>query len=187
VWLPLRPAPDPVSRGGGLIFIARLAPGVGPEEAQAGLAVVAQRLTADYPGVYADGPLRLFIEPLQRVLTRDVVRPLWVLAGAIALVLVIGCVNIANLMTARARARASELAVRHALGAGRLRVARQFLTEAALLGAIGAGGGFGLAHFGVALLGWLQPSHLPRQATIAVTGDVALFVAAVALLVTPPA
>jgi putative ABC transport system permease protein len=184
VWLPLRVVPDPVSRGQGPVFIARLAPGVDADKARAGLEVVARRLTTDYPSAYAEGPLRLFIEPLQDVLTRDVVRPLWVLAGAIALVLVIGCVNIANLMTARARSRESELAVRHALGAGRLRLARQFFCEAALLGTIGAAGGFGLAHAGVALLDWLQPSHLPRQATVAVTGDVALFVAALALLVT---
>lgn len=184
VWYPLRLVPDPVSRGQGPIFMARLAPGIDAEEAQAGLEVVASRLTADLPQVYASGPLRLFIEPLQRVLTRAVVRPLWVLAGAIALVLVIGCVNIANLMMARARARAPELAVRHALGAGRLRLARQFVSEAALLGATGAAGGFGLAHLGVALLGWLEASHLPRQATVAVTGDVALFVAALALIVT---
>jgi putative ABC transport system permease protein len=184
VWLPLRVTRDSANRGGGLLFIARLAPGVDAERAQAGLEVVAKRFTADNPSAYANGPLRLFVEPLQQVLTRAVVRPLWVLAGAIALVLVIGCVNIANLMMARARARASELAVRHALGAGRLRLARQFLSEAALLGAIGAVGGFALAHAGVALLDWLEPSHLPRETTIAVTSDVALFVAALALLVT---
>jgi predicted permease len=181
VWFPWRFETDRRSRG--QIAIARLAPGVSLEAAQARLDALTARLVRDHPADYGTGGLRLFVKPLHEVMTAAVRRALWVLAGAVALVLIIGCVNVGNLMLARGRARARELAVRRALGAGQLRLARQLFTEAAVLSLIGAVMGFALAHAGVAIVEWLGPSHLPRQSTIRVTGEVALFTALIGVAV----
>jgi predicted permease len=165
------------------LTLARLAPGVTVQHAQARLDLIADRSVTQHPASYVSGGLRLFVMPLQDKLTGDVREALWVLAGAVAFVLVIGCVNVATLMLARARAREQEMAVRRALGAARMRLVRQLFTEAALLGLAGAVLGFVLAHIGVAMVDWLQPAHLPRQATIAVTREVALFIGAITLVV----
>ena len=170
-------------RGRGQVAIARLARGVSLETAQAQLEALARRFVLDHAAVYAKGGLRLFATPLHEVMTADVRRALWVLAGAVAFVLIIGCVNVGNLMLARGRARAREIALRRALGAGQVRLARQLLTEAAVLSLLGAVAGFALTHVGVTLVEWLGPTHLPRQSTIRVTGDVAVFTAAVGIAV----
>lgn len=181
VWFPRGFGTDRRNRSH--LTLARLAPGVTLEEAQARLDLVAQRNLSAFASAYADGGLRFLAVPLQDKLTGDVRLALWILAGAVAFVLLIGCVNVATLMLARARARQQEMAVRRALGAGRLRLVRQLFTEAFLLGLIGAVAGLMLAHAGVGVVDWLRPAHLPRQATIDVTLEAALFVAALTLLV----
>lgn len=181
VWFP-RPFDDN-RRDRGQASIARLAPGVSLDDTRARLGLLAQRFAADYPAMYDRGGLRLHAAPLHDLLTANVTRSLWVLAGAIAAVLLIGCVNIANLMLARIRARSREFAIRQALGAGRARLAQQLLGEAAVLAAIGAACGFALAFAGVRLLGWLNPS-LPRGSTVTVTTEAAMFVAGIAVLAT---
>ena len=179
VWF-LRPFEhDRRSRGPGTI--ARLAPGVSIEAARARLEVLARRFTADHATDSMDGNLRLEARPLQEVLTADARPAMWVLAAAVAFVLLIGCVNIGNLMLARARARAPEMAVRQALGAGRTRLVRQLFTETAVLALVGGAAGLLLAYFGVALIDWLRPGHLPRQSQITVNGPVVLFTGALAI------
>ena len=165
------------------LTLARLAPTVTLDAAQTRLDLVAQRSVAAHPASYPESGLRMYVARLQDKLTGDVRQALWVLAGAVAFVLVIGCVNIATLMLARGRARQQEMAMRRALGAGRLRLVRQLFTEAALLGVAGAVLGFGLAHVGVDVVDWLKPAHLPRQTTIDVTIEAALFIGALTLLV----
>ena len=120
----------------------------------------------DYPGDYGGVPFRLFAEPLQDALTAQARPALWVLGGAVAFVLLIGCANVANLMVARARQRAPEIAIRRALGREPGPRRRQLLTEVAVLIAIGAALGFALAYGGVGLVDWLRPTHLPRQSQI---------------------
>jgi predicted permease len=181
VWFPTGFETERRSRGP--ISIARLAPGVTLAAAQSRLDAVSERVRRDYPADYADGGLRLSVVPLAHVLTADVSRALWVLGGAVGFVLVIGCVNVGNLLLARARTRRREMAMRRALGAGQLRLVRQLLAEAAVLSALGALAGFALAGAGVSLVEWLGPAHLPRQDSIRITGEVAAFTAVLAIAV----
>lgn len=175
VWFPRPFERDRRSRGPGTI--ARLGPGVSIDAARARLEVIARRFVVDHATDYVDGNLRLDVRPLPEVLTADARPALRVLAAAVGFVLLIGCVNVGNLMLARARARAPEMAVRQALGAGRGRLARQLFTETAVLVLLGGAVGMLLAYAGVALVEWLRPAHLPRQSQITVNGAVVLFTA----------
>ena len=170
-------------RGRGQSTIARLAPGVSLGEAQRRLDVLSSRFMTDHPADYADGPVRLYAEPLLQQLTADVGPALWALGGAVAFVLLIGCVNIGNLMLARARFRAAEMAVRHSLGGSRRRLIAQVFTETATLACAGGIAGLLLAHAGVAVIEWLRPMHLPRQSTIRVDWAVVAFTAVVSIAV----
>ena len=181
VWFPRPIEQDRRSRG--QATVGRLKPGVSLETAQARLDVLSTRLMNDHAKDYFDGPLRLSVRPLQDVLTEPVRPALLVLAAAVGFVLLIGCVNVGNLMLARARVRAPEMAVRQALGAGRGRLARQLVTETTILVLIGASLGFAMAYAGVSLIDWLRPVHLPRQSQITVNGSVAIFTATVAMVV----
>ena len=203
VWFPR--GFDPDRRWRGQISLAKLAPSVSLESVQNRLEVLSARFVADHAADYksmglgniapvrgvaedrasrdADRALRLVVRPLHDTLTAGVKPALWVLAGAVGFVLLIGCVNIANLMTARARARAQEMAVRRALGAAQGRLTLQLFTEAAVLSVLGTVCGFALAYGGVAVIEWLRPAHLPRQSTVMVTTDVAWFTALLAVMV----
>ena len=182
VWFPTGWESDRRSRG--QATIARLAPGVSLVDAQARLDVLADVSVREYPSDYGDGGLRFSVAPLDELLTADVRGALWALAGAVFFVLIIGCVNVGNLMLSRSRARAREMAVRRALGAAQRRLFRQLFTEAAILCALGGGLGVLVAEFGVSLVEWLGPTHLPRQSTITVNGEVAAFIGGVAVLST---
>lgn len=178
LWTPSAP-PDDVeqSRGGfWLRVVARLAEGATIERAATELAELGARLEAAYPESNTDMSFRAV--PLRDDLVEDTRAGLLVLLGAVALVLLIACVNVANLLLARASGRTQELAVRAALGAGRGRIFRQVLTESLVLAALGGAVGTALAFLGTDLLMSLAPEGTPRIADVAVDGRVLAFTAA---------
>ena len=177
--LPRDFAPSLLYRG--LPLLGRLTPGVTVAQAQAELDTSTARFVARHPSAYPRG-LRLTVRPLGEVVTRDVKPALMALAAAVGFVLLIACVNVANLLLARAKRRERELAVRRALGATRLRLIRQLLAENLILALLGGAVGLLLARLGVAVLDWLRPVHLPRQSEIAVDGVVILWTAGVTLV-----
>src|SRR5262249_12142012 len=141
--------------------IARLKSGVTPRQAQAELDTIMGRLGAQYPD--DDRGYRAVVEPfLEKVIGAVVRRALLVLFGAVGLVALIACANVANLLLARAVGRPQEIAVRSALGANRWRLIRQLLTESSLLAILGGAAGLILAMWGTDLLKWLSPEDLPR-------------------------
>ena len=109
------------------------------------------------------------------LVTRDAKPALMAVAGAVGFVLLMACVNVANLMVARTKTRDRELAVRRALGATRLRLVRQLLAENLVFTVLGGAGGVFLARVGIDILEWLRPVHLPRQSEIAIDGVVLLW------------
>src|SRR6185503_12725230 len=183
-WMPLsNMGPDAIGRQRGSRFldvIGRLAPGATIQQAHDEMASIS-RLTAERePG--ARGWTDVVTLPVREALVGDVRRPLVLLLGAVAFVLLITCVNIAGLLLARATARQRELAVRSALGAGRGRILRQLLTESVVLALIGGALGVALAYAGVGALRALGASELPRAAAIRIDGTVMLYAFAVSTL-----
>jgi len=166
--------------GMGMNAVARLEPGVSLEQARADMERVTQNLAAAYPD--ANSKTSATVVPLKEKIVGDVRPYLLVLLAAVFFVLLIACVNVANLQLARAMQRAREFAIRAALGAGRLRVIRQLLTESVLLSLCGGGLGLLLASWGTqAALGFL-PEGLPRAEEIRMDSRVMIFTLAISVL-----
>lgn len=157
---------------------ARLKPGATLAQAQAELTVIGRRLAEQYP---KSNKGRTFIAEPLRPNVGDVRSTLWLLLGAVSLVLLIACVNVASLLLARAVSRERELAMRVALGAGRGRLARQCLTESAVLALGGGVLGILLAAAGVRPFVTFWPGSLPRAAEVQLDWHVLLFALAISL------
>ncbi len=171
LWIPL--VQDPLfgswmeRRGGHWLQVTgRLKPGVSVTQAQTELDGIGARLAKTFPAENNGWAIRMV--PLQEMIVENAKTPLLVLLGAVGLVLLIACANIANLLLTRATSRAREIAVRTALGAGRARIVRQLLSETAVLGLLGGVTGIALAYWGVQGLSSLLPSSLPRVNAIRV-------------------
>jgi predicted permease len=178
------PRPQP---SGAIYFysvIARMKRGIATDRAERDLTLINQRLESAYPQKFSRGraTAQTRVVGLHDRLVGNVRPALLVLAGAVALVLLIVCVNISNLLLARAIARQREIAVRIALGASRARVLRQLLTEGMLLACLGGLAGLAVAFGGVKLLRAIAPSSVPHIEAAHIGGAVLGFNIAIAVL-----
>jgi putative ABC transport system permease protein len=154
----------------------RLKPGVTAARARAELDLLAHRFQQQYPDIYTPGSgWGMHAVPIHEDLVGNVRRTLLILFGAVGLVLLIACSNVANLLLARATSRHKEVAIRTALGASRAGLIRQFLTEGLLLSFLGALLGLLLAFWITRLLTGLNPGNIPRLGEVRLDGGVLLF------------
>lgn len=178
LWIPL--VQDPFFSGlmtkpgaRGLRVIGRLKPGLSMKQAQAAMGTMSTRLAGEFPA--RDSGFTVRLETERNDIVGNAGSSLMVLLGAVGLILLIACANIANLLLSRATLRAREIAVRIALGAQRARITRQLLTESTLLGLLGGIAGVLLAYGGVRGLRALLPQSLPRAQEIHVYGWVLIY------------
>jgi putative ABC transport system permease protein len=153
--------------------IGRLGDGVSLEQARADLEAVAAGIAAENPDTQAGWSVTLV--PAHAQIVGDVASTLWVLFGAVLLVLVIACANVANLVLARSTRSAKDFAVRAAFGAGRFALVRRSLVESSLLAALGGGAGMALAWWGTGVLAAIVPATVPRADRIGVDATVLAF------------
>ncbi|HEY6269442.1 MAG TPA: ABC transporter permease [Candidatus Acidoferrum sp.] len=183
IYTPLGQSTDPRMRNRGAFFLhvlGRLQSNVTLPQAQTEMSVIAHRLAVQYPD---DNQGRdMVTHPLSQEVVGDVRSTLWLLLGAVSLVLLIACVNVASLLLARAVSRERELALRVALGASRGRLMRQCLTESSVLGISGGALGVVLAFVGVHPFVSLWPGSLPRAENIQLDWRVLLFALGVSLV-----
>ena len=182
-WAPLRQGADARANRDQYFIqvVGRLAPGATIEQAGEELAAVAEGLRRDWPLYNSD--LRIAVRPLRDTIVGSVRTRLLVVMGAVALVLLITCANLGNLLLARASVRRREIAVRRALGAGRMRVVRQLLTESLLLAAAGGAAGVLVGHWFLQLLLAAQSTtNLPRIEGIGLDHRVLLFTLGVSIV-----
>jgi putative ABC transport system permease protein len=174
LWVPLALDFSKSSRGAHyLSVVGRLKPGVSLERAQADLSAIARRLELQYPAQNTDWGVVL--TRLRDVMVRDIRPALTMLQRAVWVVLLIACANVANLLLARMGSREREIAVRTALGAGRLRLARQIVVESVILFAAGGALGLLLALWGTRTLVALNPDAIPRAEGIGIDTRVLVY------------
>ncbi len=168
-WVPLAlgPASSPRSLHN-VTVVGRMRPGVTPRAAQREMTALAARLEAENPG--ENHGRGVTVEPLHEALFGTVRTPLLLLLGASALVLLVACVNVANLLLVRGAGRTREVAIRAALGATRRRLARQLLVESLLLSLLGGAAGVAIAAWGTELLVGLAPAGVPRLHEVGMDG-----------------
>ncbi|MGC1167934.1 MAG: ABC transporter permease [Candidatus Acidiferrales bacterium] len=183
IWTPFPYTPDMWAESGrgerGYAVLGRLKPGVSLEQAQADLSVIAAALAAEHP---VDQGVGVAVKRLadSRI---GALRPmLYLLIGAVSLILLIACVNLANLLLARNSARQRELAVRAALGAGRGGLVRQLLAETLLLSLVGGAVGFAGAEIGLRALARMHPENLPQLGSVGIDWRVLAFTLLVSLV-----
>ncbi|MDT7806515.1 MAG: hypothetical protein QOJ70_328 [Acidobacteriota bacterium] len=164
----------------GIYVLARMKPGVTVEGAREEIKTIAARLAAQYPDSNTGNTAAL--QPLSDFFVSDIRPSLLILLASVGLVLLIACANVANLLLARAATRGREIAIRTALGASRLRVMRQLLTESVLLALVGGGVGLLLAMWSIDLLRSMASGNLPPTAVIGLDANVLLFTLGVSIL-----
>jgi predicted permease len=184
LWRPLQVDSSNLNRGNhGFYAAALLAPGQSPATATAELQAIARRLTEDgqYPAAMQ---FTAFAVGLDEEIRGEVRPAMWLLMGAVAFLLLIACVNVANLLLVRGDARLREMAVRTAIGAAPRRLVRQLITESIVLAALGAVLGLGLAAVALRLLVSIDPTSLPPLAPVQLDGTVIAFTMILAILTT---
>jgi putative ABC transport system permease protein len=164
-----------------LRMVGRTRPGASPEQAQAEMNALAVKLRQQFPEPNAR-KLGVKLTPMRDQVTGGYRRALWVLLGAVGLVLLIACINLANLNLVRASARRKEMSILSALGATRWQVVRQLLFESALLATAGGALGVFLSRFGVQGLLALTPANIPRAGEIGLDASVLAFTALISLV-----
>jgi putative ABC transport system permease protein len=183
IWTPFPYSPDMWAESGrgerGYAVLARLKSGVSLEQAQADLSVIAAALAAEHP---VDEGVGVSVKRLAESRVGALRPMLYLLMGAVSLILLIACVNLANLLLARNSARQRELAVRAALGAGRGGLVRQLLAETLLLSLIGGTVGFGCAVIGLRALARMHPENLPQLGSVGIDWRVLTFTLTVSLV-----
>lgn len=164
----------------GLEVIARLKPGVSPQQANPDLNAIAHALTAEYPKTNLHNGMAA--KPEIDHLVGETRTSLLILLGAVGLVLLIACANVANLLLARSSGRVREIAIRAALGATRMRIIRQLVTESLVLSLAGATLGVGVASWALSGVLKLYPANLPRAQEVGIDYRVLLFTAGLAII-----
>jgi putative ABC transport system permease protein len=162
--------------------VAQLRRGVTVDEARSELATMCQQLAVAYPDTNTNR--MAWMAPMHEDLVGDTRPALLILLGAVGLVLLIACANVANLLFARATARRREISIRAALGAGRARIVRQLLVESLLLAIVGAVAGMLLAVWGLDALVKFSPGDIPRLRNAGLDGSVLAFTAVITLVTT---
>ncbi|MGA3042290.1 MAG: ABC transporter permease [Bryobacteraceae bacterium] len=175
IWLPANVAiPETESRSAqNYLVVGRLKPGASLEQAQAQMTAIGTRLEQQYKASNAGKSVA--VTRMRDEMVREVKVTLYLLLGAVALVLLIGCANVANLLLARATARTREMAIRAAVGASRGRIVRQLIVESVVLAVIAGAAGLLLAKWGSDALVALAPGDVPRLAESGIDGWVLAF------------
>jgi len=185
IWLPLRADPNSIDQAHYLQAVARLKAGVTLEQARSAMKMAAEEYRRKFPDKL-DPKESASAEPLRDMVVGDVRQALLVLLGAVGLVLLIACANVANLLLARATIRKREIALRAAMGADRSRIVAQLLTESLMLSLAGGILGLALGYVGVRALVSINPGDIPRigehGSAIGLDWRVALFTLGVSLL-----
>jgi predicted permease len=182
IWLPLQPTDEMLKSRGYSFFniLAELRPGATIAQAQQELDAIAAHIPRDKD----QSPLTFHADSYRELLTGPVRPVLYALFGALALVLLIACANVSNLLIARCLARQQEFAVRAALGAGRIRLVRQMLAEGVILSLLGCAVGVGIAELAVVAVHKLPDGTIPRADAIGIHWTVVLTLAAIAIVTT---